>query len=375
MGMGVHGVVPAAPAVPAAPGPTPITDADLDDARREPSSKNPKTSATAADGRVGFVRGLLQKQSDGWPIPRRRFEFSVILVGEFGAILLIAPVYLIFGRLHGVKHTPEFQALCSLGAQMLQSTELALGLLTMLLIPILPKKYRGTFMLLVGLAIILNLLILLGHQQSILMLMVAYPTASLLALVLLDAVTGIRPAAPQSPRISAWQVICGSAVTAMWVIPLIVSVSCKVFPSLFSQTHLVLVRVMLMIATLAAVTSGVCALHGYFRSPERRVHLLGRLSGSLALAISMALGLWGSMVGTGLIRHQDKWLRLQMLWIFLLVSGALMLCWGGLTQRLINVAVNELEVSPTTSADGLDGAEQLQPQKNGSHGLQASSHA
>ena len=230
-------------------------------------------------------------------------------------------------------------------------------------------------MLLIGLAIILNLLILLGHQQSILMLMVAYPTASLLALVLLDAVTGIRPAAPQSPRISAWQVICGSAVTAMWVIPLIVSVSCKVFPSLFSQTHLVLVRVMLMIATLAAVTSGVCALHGYFRSPERRVHLLGRLSGSLALAISMALGLWGSMVGTGLIRHQDKWLRLQMLWIFLLVSGALMLCWGGLTQRLINVAANELEVSPTTSADGLDGAEQLQPQKNGSHGLQASSHA
>ena len=206
-------------------------------------------------------------------------------------------------------------------------------------------------MLLIGLAIILNLLILLGHQQSVLMLMVAYPTASLLALVLLDAVTGIRPAAPQSPRLAAWQVICGSAVTAMWVIPLIVSVSCKVFPSLFSQTHLVLIRVMLMIATLAAVTGGVCALHGYFQAPDRRVYLIGRFSGSLALAISMALGLWGSMVGTGLIRHQDKWLRLQMLWIFLLVSGALMLCWGGLTQRLINVAAEELEMPPPSSEE------------------------
>ena len=111
MGMGVHGVVPAAPAVPATPGPTRITDAGLDDARREPSSKDIEKPTTTADGRVGFVRGLLQKQSDGWPIPRRRFEFSVILVGEFGAILLIAPVYLIFGRLHGVKHTPEFQAI------------------------------------------------------------------------------------------------------------------------------------------------------------------------------------------------------------------------------------------------------------------------
>lgn len=349
--MGVHGVVPPSSVAPAVPAPVRIGSDDITGADQNlPTAGEPGGSCKTR--KVGFVRGLMQQESDGWPIPRRRFEFSVILVGEFGAILLIAPVYLIFGRIHGLAHTPGYEALCSLGAQMLQSTELVLGLLTMLLIPLLPKAFRGTFMLLAGLAIILNLLILLGDQKSVLMLMVAYPTASLLALVLLDAVTGIRPALPQSPKLAAWQLICAGAVTALWVIPLIVSVSCKVFPSLFSQTHLVVIRVCLMIATLAAVTSGGCALHGYFQPPRRSMHLAGRLTGSLALAISMALGLWGSMVGTGLIRHQDRWLRLQMLWIFLLVSGALMLCWGGMTQRLINIAAREMDVpAETPNAD------------------------
>ncbi len=348
MGMGVHGVVPASP-VPS--GSVPIGDRSAHGPQHAPQQADTTLMPDGTAPKVGFVRGLLENRSDGWPIPRRRFEFSVVLIGEFGAILLIAPIYLIFGRLHGIKHTPGFQTLCSLGAHMLQSTELTLGILTMLMIPVLPKKFRGTFMLLVGLAIILNLLILLGHQQSVLMLMVAYPSASLLALVLLDAVTGIRPAAPQSPRLSGWQVICGSAVTALWTIPLIFSTTCKVFPSLFSQSHLVLVRVCLMLATLSAVASGACALHGYFRPPKKSVYLTGRLSGSLALAISMAMGLWGSMVGTGLIQHQEKWLRLQMLWIFLLLSGALMLCWGGMTQRLINVAAREIDLSANSPDD------------------------
>jgi len=350
--MGVQGVVP----------PTTTAARPDDKLLPKPESDTGKknageSSTTAHFSRLGLVRGLMQNQSDGWPIPRRRFEFSVILVGELGAALLIAPVYLIFGRLHGLKHTSGYAALCSLGAHLMQTTELGFGLLTMLLIPILPKRFRGILMLTVGLAIILNLLILLGRQESILMLMVAYPSVSLLALVMLDAVTGIRPAVLQSPRLAGWQVICGSAVTGLWSIPLIVSTSCKVFPSLFSQSHLVVIRALLVLATLGATVAGLCALHGYFRSFTRRINLLGRLAGSLALAISMGLGLWGSMVGTGLIKHQDKWLRLEMLWIFLLVSGALMLSWGGMTQCLINTAAREREAPSEDATDNPAGTQ------------------
>ncbi len=347
-GMGVHGVVPPA-SVTALPNAILLPDAKLPGTEDRTPTDGPSSS------KPGLVRGLMQNQSDGWPIPRKRFEFSVIMVGELGAILLMAPVYLIFDRLHGLKHTPGFAALCSLGAHLMQTTELGFGLATMLLIPILPKRFRGVLMLVVGLAIILNLLILLGRQESILMLMVAYPSVSLLSLVMLDAVTGIRPAAPLSPRLAGWQLICGSAVTGLWVIPLIISTTCKVFPSLFSQTHLILIRTLLMTATLGATVSGLCALHGYFRGFTRRFNLTGRLSGSLALAIAMGLGLWGSMVGTGLIKHQDKWLRLEMLWIFLLISGALMLCWGGMTQRLINVAAREREAPPDDAVETSEG--------------------
>ncbi len=347
-GMGVQGVVPPS-ALTAVPQRILLPESEVVGAQGQAQSE------ASVLPKPGLVRGLMQNPSDGWPIPRKRFEFSVILVGELGAVLLIAPVYLIFDRLHGLKHTPGFAALCSLGAHLMQTTELGLGLATMLLIPILPKRFRGVLMQVVGLAIILNLLILLGRQESILMLMVAYPLVSLLSLVMLDAVTGIRPAAPQSPRLAGWQLMCGSAVTALWVIPLIISSTCKVFPSLFSQTHLILIRTLLMTATLGATVSGLCALHGYFRGFTRRINLVGRLTGSLALAIAMGLGLWGSMVGTGLIKHQDKWLRLEMLWIFLLISGALMLCWGGMTQRLINAAARERETPSDDAAETAEG--------------------
>ncbi len=350
--MGVRGVVPPASGKkPPSGGPVKIPDSELiaADARADPSTGATKPQSS------GFIRGLMAANSDGWPIPRRRFEFSCLLVGEFGCLLLIAPVYLIFGRLHGMHHSVEFTIFKSHGAQLIRSLELALGLMGMLLIPITPKKIRGTLMLAVGLAVMAALLLLLDHQSHLLLMLVAYPSAGLLALVLLDAVTGIRPAAPQSPNLSSWQLILGSAVTAIWAIPLIVSSTCRVFPSLFSQTHLVLIRVLLMIATLAATVSGLCSLSGYFQTFTRRKNLIGRLSGTLALTVSMGIGLWGGMVGTGLIRHQDRWLRLEMLWVFLLLSGSLMLCWGGMTQRLIIRAAAEraaqgLDNAPTTLA-------------------------
>ena len=116
MGMGVHGVVPTAPA------PIPIGDRSTPGPEHAPQPAPTTPMPDESAPKVGFVRGLLENRSDGWPIPRRRFEFSVVLIGEFGSILLIAPIYLIFGRLQGIKHTPGFQALCSLGAHMLQST-------------------------------------------------------------------------------------------------------------------------------------------------------------------------------------------------------------------------------------------------------------
>ncbi|GEM_PF-2707169 len=368
-GMGIHGVVPPGPATPLAHGMIPA-EVIQGDANAERPAAGPHPAET------GLIRGLMQNQSDGWPIPRRRFEFSVILVGELGAVLLIAPVYLIFirfqalkrssfikglldvrqaGHAIGLRHSAGFHAITSYSSHMLQFTELVLGFMAMLLIPILSKRLRGSLMLAAGLVIILNLIIFLSHQKSILTLLIAYPLVSLLALVMLDAVTGIRPAALQSSRLAGWQLIFGSAVAALWSIPLMISFSCKVFPSLFSQSHLVLTRAVLMAATLGATISGICALHGYFRSFSRRINLFGRLTGSLALAVAMGLGLWGTMVGTGLIKHQDKWLRLEMLWMFLLVSGAYMLCWGGMTQRMINLAARDRCNSSDDSATGAGG--------------------
>ncbi len=278
-----------------------------------------------------------------WPIPRRRFEMSTIVVSEFACMLLIAPFYLISG--HSAQmyswHVTDAAIFHTATTQSIEAIELALGILAMLTLPFFPRRKRSTLMVTIGLAS-LGMVFFLSRQQGPLMIILTcYPAVALLALVGLDALTGIRPAVGESETFNTRLLVLGSTVIILWFLPTLELFTCRTVDTLVASPHYPWVHLLLVAAMLGAQGAGVIALAGYFSRFNRWVNITGRLCGTLALTVTMGMGLWCAMRDSELIGRHQQWMHPELLWIFMLISAGLLLVWSGLTQKFILAAAGE----------------------------------
>lgn len=278
-----------------------------------------------------------------WPIPRRRFELSTVFVSEFACLLLIAPFYLILGhgsQLYSLRETnaPVFHTAAT---QSVEAIELVLGILAMLAIPFLSRRRRASLMVAMGFGILVMTYFLARQQGPLMVILVEYPAVALLALVCLDALTGIRPAAVHSEIFNTRQLAFGAVVTILWFLPMVELFTCRTVDSIVSTANSPWIHVVMVAAVMGAEGAGIIALAGYFSRFNRWVNITGRLCGTLALTVTMGMGLWCAMRDSELIGPEQKWLHPELLWIFILTSAALLLVWSGLTQKFILTAANE----------------------------------
>ncbi len=329
--MGRHGVAGAALPLPAsmgsvAPG-APATSVPVD------TSDQPSANSVAPSAQAG----------QPWPIPRRRFELSTVFVSEFACLLLIAPFYLILG--HGSQfyslHETNAPVFHTFATQSVEAIELITGILAMLTLPFLSRPRRATWMLLMGFSILAMTYFLANQQGPLMVILVEYPAVALLALVCLDALTGIRPAAVYSELFNTRQLAFGAVVTILWFLPMVELFTCRTVDSIVSAQKSPWVHGVMAAAILGAEAAGIIALAGYFSRFNRWVNTAGRLCGTLALTVTMGMGLWCAMRDSELISAQQQWLHPELLWIFILTSAALLLVWSGLTQKFILTAANE----------------------------------
>ena len=278
-----------------------------------------------------------------WPIPRRRFELSTVFVSEFACLLLIAPFYLILGhgsQLYSLRETnaPVFHTAAT---QSVEAIELIMGILAMLAIPFLSRRRRASLMVAMGFGLLVMTYFLARQQGPLMVILVEYPAVALLALVCLDALTGIRPAAVHSEIFNTRQLAFGSVVTILWFLPMVELFTCRTVDSIVSTANSPWIHVVMVAAVMGAEGAGIIALAGYFSRFNRWVNITGRLCGTLALTVTMGMGLWCAMRDSELIGPEQKWLHPELLWIFILTSAALLLVWSGLTQKFILTAANE----------------------------------
>ena len=278
-----------------------------------------------------------------WPIPRRRFELSTVFVSEFACLLLIAPFYLILGhgsQLYSLRETnaPVFHTAAT---QSVEAIELIMGILAMLAIPFLSRRRRASLMVAMGFGLLVMTYFLARQQGPLMVILVEYPAVALLALVCLDALTGIRPAAVQSEIFNTRQLAFGAVVTILWFLPMVELFTCRTVDSIVSAANSRWIHVVMVAAVMGAEGAGIIALAGYFSRFNRWVNITGRLCGTLALTVTMGMGLWCAMRDSELIGPDQKWLHPELLWIFILTSAALLLVWSGLTQKFILTAANE----------------------------------
>jgi hypothetical protein len=302
---------------------------------------------TASESHAGSSAGTKQNLSaqagKPWPIPRRRFEMSTLFVAEFACMLLIAPFYLILGhgsQLYSLRIT-NAAVFHTATTQSVEAIELVLGILAMLALPFFPRHRRATFMVAMGLGILAMVFFLARQQGQLMVILVGYPAVALLSLVALDALTGIRPAAADSETFNTRQFIMGAAVTILWFLPTVELFTCRTVDSIVSSDRSPWLHLTLAIAMLGAQGAGIIALAGYFSRFNRWVNITGRLCGTLALTITMGMGLWSAMANSELIGADQQWLHPELLWIFMLISAALLLVWSGLTQKFILTAALE----------------------------------
>lgn len=278
-----------------------------------------------------------------WPIPRRRFELSTIFVSEFACMLLIAPFYLISG--HGPQmyslHVTDAAFFHTATTQSVEAIELVLGILATLTLPFFSRRKRGTLMVTLGLAVLVMVFFLSRQQGALMVILTCYPAAALLALVSLDALTGIRPAAAESECFNTRLLVLGSAVMILWFLPTLELFTCRTVDTLVATQQSPWVHLLLVAAMVGALCAGIIALTGYFSRFNRWVNITGRLCGTLALTVTMVMGLWCAMRDSELIGRDQQWMRPELLWIFMLISAALLLVWSGLTQKFILAAASE----------------------------------
>lgn len=278
-----------------------------------------------------------------WPIPRRRFELSTLLVAEFACLLLIAPFFLILGHGSQIYSWPVVNAVIFHTAvtQTVEAVELVLGVLALLTLPFFPRRCRATLMTMLGFAILILVYFIVGQQGSFWVILVEYPAVALLALVSLDALTGIRPAVADSESFNNRQLALGSSVIILWFLPTVLLFTGHTVQGIILDHSSSQLFWLLEAAMLGAMGDGIIALVGHFSRFRRWVNLIGRLCGTLALTVTMGLGLWCAMRNSAIIGPHRQYLHPELLWIFMLVSAALLLVWSGLTQIFIFLAALE----------------------------------
>jgi hypothetical protein len=282
-----------------------------------------------------------------WPIPRKRLEFSCSFIGAFGFLLLAAPVYLFFSRhimmwFSSLARQPQMQ---TPAAMSLRFIEFAIGVIGILAIPFLSRRRRGTLMLLAGICVLAPLFIFLAPQTNCMMI-VAFPALALLALVGLDAITVIRPAVPQSDHFRGLQLAAAGATLILWFPAVAVALHGRQIDVMVHYPGTLLIHFLILIATLCPFAAACLGLGGCFTPYRRSLNLSGRLLGALGLTLTMCLGLYAAMYNAWFIfgGYGGSWRNMELLWMFMVVAGSLLLVWAGLTQRLILSAADEREV-------------------------------
>ena len=320
---GIHGISDGRTAVAAAP-----PKIDFPAAKPATALAQPTADANDAAG---------SEAEKPWPIPRKRFEFSCLFVGIFGCILLVAPVYLIFSRLGAQlmganSAAPVFHS--GMG-QTLRFLELVLGLLGVPALIFLPRSLRADFMWMLGVCMLCLVMLLAKGQGEVFVILVGYPTVALLSLVALDAITGIRPAVTESLRFRNWQFFISAGVTILWFLPAGLAVCGKQITAIVPHGEQLWVHLTIIAAVFGAEFAGLLGMLAYFSEFKRWVNTACRLLGTLGLTVTMGVGLWTALQPGVLSRQSDLPVRIEMLWLFMIVSGSLLLVWAGLTQRFI----------------------------------------
>ena len=308
-----------------------------------PTAAAPVAPVDVGDQPAAGTVALSAQAGQPWPIPRRRFELSTLLVSEFACVLLIAPFYLILGhgsQLYSLReiNAPVFHTAVT---QSVEAIELIMGILAMPALPFLSRPRRATVMVVMGFSVLVMTYFLTNQQGPLMVILVEYPAVALLALVCLDALTGIRPAAVDCELFNTRQLAFGAVVTILWFLPMVELFTCRTVDSIVSAQKSPWIHSVMAAAILGAEAAGIIALAGYFSRFNRWVNTTGRLCGTLALTVTMGMGLWCAMRDSELISAQQQWLHPELLWIFILTSAALLLVWSGLTQKFILTAANE----------------------------------
>lgn len=319
---GIHGISEGRSAIAAAPAKINFPDT------------LPESPATASTDESNNAADEAEKP---WPIPRKRFEFSCLFVGIFGCILLLAPTYLIFSRFGAQLMGATSTALVfhSGMGQTLRFLELVLGLLGVPAIIFLPRSLRADFMWMLGVFMLCIVMLLAKGQGELFVILLGYPTAALLSLVALDAITGIRPAVASSVTFRNWQFFISAGVTILWFLPAGLAVCGKQIAAILPHGEQLWVHLIVMAAVFGAEFAGLLGMLAYFSEFKRWVNTVGRLLGTLGLTVTMGVGLWTALQPGVLARQSDLSVHIELLWLFMIVSGSLLLVWAGLTQRFI----------------------------------------
>ena len=323
---GRHGVAPLRAGV--AP-PLPTKTVDPDETPAEPPVKKPR--------RHGLIFGRMGRGKD---FNYRRMEFSCLMVAEFGCLLLALPVYLFFGRI-GVWHIgpPPADSLSEGGWGLtLRFIALVCGALGMLFIPVLGKTVRGRWLWIFAVGMVLLVLLMAGEWQGPLLAIVGYAAMAGFSLVTLDAVAGVRPAAEKAEKFIKLQVVAGVLVMVLWFMPMVLANHSAVLHDWIGHNWRGWLYPAARIGPVAAELSGLAAVLSAFGGYRSFVITGARLLATLGLACAMAVSLVILLRAAHLPAGPANWEGLEYLWVFLLLTGCMLLYWAGVTQRLLSSA-------------------------------------
>ncbi len=276
----------------------------------------------------------------------RRMEFSCLMVAEFGCLLLALPVYLFFGRI-GVWHIgpPPADGLSEGGWGLtLRFIALVCGFLGMLFIPVLGKTTRGRWLWIFAVGMLLLTLLMTGERQGPLLAIVGYVSMAGFSLVTLDAVAAVRPAADAADKFSKLQMGAGVLVMVLWFMPMLLANHSAVLHDWIGQNWQGWLYPAARIGPVAAELSGLTAVLGGFGGYRGSVNTGSRLLATLGLACAMAVSLVILLQAANLPAGPANWDGLEYLWVFLLLTGCMLLYWAGVTQRLLSSAQEMPEI-------------------------------
>ncbi len=268
------------------------------------------------------------------------------MVAEFGCLLLALPVYLFFGRI-GVWHIgpPPADSLSEGGWGLtLRFIALVCGLLGMLFIPVLGKTTRGRWLWIFAVGMLLLTLLMTGEWQGPLLAIVGYASMAGFSLVTLDAVTAVRPAADAADKFIKLQVGAGVLVMVLWFMPMLLANHASVLHDWIGQNWQGWLYPAARIGPVAAELSGLAAVLGGLGGYRGSVNTGSRLLATLGLACAMAVSLVILLRAANLPAGPANWDGLEYLWVFLLLTGCMLLYWAGVTQRLLSSAQEMLEI-------------------------------